>query len=136
MVPEKVKAELKRFLSAKQVEDLSQQLDTYEKRVREAVKQFDVKGREAKAKGQVQLEKFAAQVKSTSQQLEKQIKTFMGQEGKALNKGLGELFTLFRSLTAQPEKPAKKSAKAKKPRARKPRATSASRSASPQTSAH
>jgi biopolymer transport protein ExbB/TolQ len=102
MVPEKVKSELKRFLSNRQVEDLSKQLDSYEKRVREAVKHFDVKGREAKALGQERLDKFTAQVKRTSQELEKQLKSFVNQEGKVLNKGLNELFTYFRGLTQKP----------------------------------
>lgn len=102
MVPEKVKAELKRLLSNRQVEELSKQLDSYEKRVREAVKHFDVKGREAKALGQERLDKFAAQVKRTGQELEKQLKSFVNQEGKNLNKGLNELFTYFRGLTQKP----------------------------------
>ncbi len=118
MVPEKVKSELKRFLSGRQVEELSKQLDTYEKRVREAVKHFDVKGREAKALGQERLDKFAEQVKRTSQELEKQLKTFVNQESKMLNKGLNELFTYFRGLTQKPAPrktsgPAKAKVKAK-----------------------
>lgn len=117
MVTEKVKSELKRFLNTKQVEDLSKQFGTYEKRVREAVKQFDVKGREAKAKGQEQLDKFAAQVKRTSLELEKHFKSLVNQEGKVLNKGLNELFAYFKTLTAAA--PAQKKATAKKSGGRK-----------------
>ncbi len=113
MVPEKVKSELKRFLNNRQVEELSKQLDSYEKRVREAVKHFDVKGREAKALGQERLDKFAAQVKRTSQELEKQLKSFVNQEGKVLNKGLNELFIYFRSLTQKSAPVARKGSPAK-----------------------
>lgn len=122
MVPEKVKAELKRFLSSKQVEEISKQLDVYEKRVREAVRQFDVKGREAKEKGQEHLDKFAAQLKRTGHQLEKQFKAFVNTEGKALNRGLNELFTYFRGIngsaavTAKPKKTSTKKKSAKRPR--------------------
>jgi hypothetical protein len=99
MVSEKVKSELKRFLSAKQVEELSKQFEVYEKRVRQAVKQFDLKGREAKAKGQVQLDKFTSQVKRRGQELEKQFKSLVNQESKVLNQGLHDLFSYFKTLT-------------------------------------
>lgn len=127
MVPERVKSELKRFLNAKQVQELSRQLDTYEKRVREAVKQFDVKGREARKSGQEQLDKFAVQVKKTGQELERQLKTFMNQEGKTLNKGLNELFTYFKSIrqseTPKVKTAAKKVAKKAATKASKARTT-------------
>jgi hypothetical protein len=149
MVADKVKAELKRFLSPKQVEELSKQFDAYEVKVRDAVKQFDVKGRAAKAKGQEQLDKFATQVKKTGQELEKQFKTFLNQENKMLNKGLNELFAYFRTLSkAEATKPAKKAeagakqvkkaasskAKSAKPAARKVR--SAAKPADEQSASH
>jgi len=124
MVPEKVKAELRRFLNAKQVEDLSKQLDSYEKRVRQAVKQIDVRGREAKTLGKGQLDKFTKQVKRTGKQLEKQLTTLVKSEGKMLNKGLNDLFGYFRMLSKS-EKKAKSPAKspAKKRTAAKKRST-------------
>ncbi|MBY0370259.1 hypothetical protein K2X33_06200 [bacterium] len=120
MVPEKVKAELRRFLNAKQVEDLSKQLESYEKRVREAVKQIDVRGREAKALGQKKVDVFAAQVKRTGKDLEKKLSALVKTEGKALNKNLNDLFGYFRTL-AKADKKAKKPAgkrTAAKPRKR------------------
>ncbi len=125
MVPERVKSELKRFLNAKQVQELSRQLDTYEKRVREAVKQFDVKGREARTKGQEQLDKFAEQVKKTGQDLERQLKAFMSQEGKQLNKGLNELFTYFKGIrqSETPKRAVKTAAKKTVKKASKSSAT-------------
>lgn len=113
MVPEKVKAELRRFLNAKQVEDLSKQLDVYEKRVRQAVKQMDVRGREAKALGQKQLDKFTKQVKATGTQIEKQFSSLVKSEGKTLNKGLNDLFGYLRKL-AKNKAPSKAKASVKK----------------------
>ncbi len=104
MVSEKVKSELKRFLSVEQIENLSKQFGAYEKLAREVVKQFDVKGREAKARGQAKLDKFASQVKTTRTQVEKQLQSLVREERQSLNKGLNDLFTYFKTLTAASSK--------------------------------
>ncbi len=89
MVSNKIKSELKRFLTDKQVEDLSKQLSLYETKVRDAVKGFDVKSLAAKAQGKAQLEKFSSQV----------------------NQGLNELFNYFRTLANLEKKAAQKTRK-------------------------
>jgi hypothetical protein len=115
MVSEKLKEELKRFLSAKQVEGLSKQWDAYEVKVREAVKEFDIRGREAKSKGKERLDKFAAQLKRSSEEFEKHFKAFMNQEGKVLGESLTEMFAFLSSLAKSEPAKKTKSARSKRP---------------------
>jgi flavorubredoxin len=101
MFPEKMKSELKRFLTPDQIEEISKQWEKYESRLVEA-----------KQKGKQQVDRLSVQWKN-----------LVNQEGKVLKEGIAELVSYFRDLSKAEAPKKKKTAKrARKPSTRKPTA--------------
>lgn len=98
MFPEKVKSELKRFLTSEQIEEISKQWDKYENRLLDA-----------KQKGKQQVDRLSLQWKN-----------LVNQEGKVLKEGISELVAYFRDLSKAEAPKKKKAAKrTRKPASRK-----------------
>jgi hypothetical protein len=102
----KFKVDLKQWMNSPQVENLSKHLTDYEKRVKELVKELNLKSRDAREKGKVQLDRFTTQVQKTRTDVEKNVKTLLQQEGKVLNQKLNELVTYLKGLAANEKKAA------------------------------
>ncbi len=101
MFSEKVKLELKRFLTSDQIEEISKQWEKYEGRLLDA-----------KQKGKQQVDR-----------LSEQWKNLVSQEGKVLKEGIAELVAYFRDLSkAEAPKKKKTVKRARKAPARKPSA--------------
>lgn len=99
MFPEKVKSELKRFLTSEQIEEITKQWEKYENRLLDA-----------KQKGKQQVDRLSTQWKN-----------LVNQEGKVLKEGIAELVAYFKDLSkAEAPKKKKTSKRARKPATRKP----------------
>jgi hypothetical protein len=126
----KFKVDLKKLMNKPQVENLSKHLTEYDHKVKELVKELNLKSRDAREKGKVQLDRFTAQVQKTRTDVEKNVKTLLQQEGKVLNQKVNELVTYLKGLAANEKKAAaapvettkKKTAKAGTKKAGAPRA--------------
>ncbi len=112
----KLKLDLKKLAESELAQSLSRHLNSYEVRVKRLVKDFDVKSREARDKGQKQLDKFAGQLKRTRTGLEKRVSTLYHHESQRLNQGVNELFNYLKSIAKSekliaraPSSPKKKS---------------------------
>jgi uncharacterized membrane protein YgcG len=99
MVTNRIQEELKKLLHSDQIQALSQQLQTYEKKVREAVKEFDLRSRDARQKGQEKLGVFTSDLKKTRTRLESQFRIFLDKEKVNLNKGLQDLMAYLKTLS-------------------------------------
>lgn len=102
----KLKIDLKQLFTSQQVENLSKHLTTYEKRVKELVKELDLKSRDARDKSKERLAHFTSQVRKTSTDIEKNVKDLLNQEGKVLNQKVTELVTYLKSLASNEKKAA------------------------------
>ena len=63
----------------------------YEQKVQDVVKDFDLRGKEARKKGEKQLDKWMSQLKTSRTTLEKKISTLVNTEGAKLSKAFNEL---------------------------------------------
>jgi len=124
-MPQKNLAGLKNFLESKWNDSVSKQLNIYEKKVKDLVKDLDLKSRDAREKSREQLDAFTHQVKKTRTDLEKRIVTLVNQETKRLNVGLNELVSYLKSLShsEKTQAAAKAAPKAKAATKKKSRAT-------------
>lgn len=103
----KLKLDLKALANSELMGSLSKHLNTYEKKVKKLVNDFDLKSRDARHKGQLQLDKLANQFKKTRSDLEKRVTGLLHAEGQRLNQGVSELFNYLKSI-AKNEKLEKK----------------------------
>lgn len=122
----KLKLDLKKLANSELVANLSKHLTTYEKRVKGLVSEFDLKSRDARQKGQEQIDKLAGQFKRSRNELEKRVSSLLHQEGQRLNQGVNDLFNYLKSI-AKSEKLGKKSAAPTKKKASKGDASSATK---------
>ncbi len=83
------------------INQLTQQLSTYEKKVATLVKGFDLKGREARERSHQQLNKVVGQLKQTRTKVEKKITHLVNLEGKRLNKQVNKLVTYLTQVARQ-----------------------------------
>jgi hypothetical protein len=110
----KLKLDLKKLANSELALSLARHLDGYEKRVKEFVKEFDVKSRDARTKGQKQLDKFAGQLKRTRTDLEKRVATLFHEESRQLNQRVNELVNYLKRVTKSEKlKPESSSSKKK-----------------------
>ena len=86
----KLKADLKRLVDT-QVSQLTRQLNTYEKKLRGAVKDFEFKSREARDKSRTRLDQVTGQLRDARNELEKKVAQ--------LNRGAGDLLNYLKSIT-------------------------------------
>jgi hypothetical protein len=87
----KLKIDLKRLADSALANNLSKHLNEYEAKVKEMVRDFDLKSREARDKSRERLDRFLAQLKQTRGDLEKKVTDIAHVEGERLNKRVSEL---------------------------------------------
>jgi hypothetical protein len=118
----------------------TQQLNSYEIKVKNLVKDFDLKSREARKKSEERLEKFLSQVKKTRKELEKTVVDLVHDERKVLNAKIDNLLSFLHKMkkaetTTSPaakarprtQKTARKTTAAKKSSTSRTRKSSAAR---------
>ncbi len=107
--------DLKKFVGDDFTKNLKTTFTTYEKKVQELVKDLDVKGKEAKKKGEVQIDKWVKQLKRSRTDIEKRVTLLVNTEADKLSKQLGEVVKNLRGISAaevvKAAKPASKKAK-------------------------
>ena len=114
MKPSMLKLDLKAIANSELVGNLSKHLTAYEKKVKELVNDFDLKSRDARAKGQRQLDKLAGQFKKTRTELEKRVTGLLHIEGQRLNQGVSELFNYLKNIAKNEKLDMKPSSSKKK----------------------
>ena len=106
--------DLKKFVGDDFTKNLKTTFNTYEKKVQDIVKDIDVKGKEAKKKGEVQIDKWVKQLKKSRTEIEKRVSVLVNDEAKKLSKSFGEVVKNLRGISAaemSATKPAAKKAK-------------------------
>ena len=83
------------------INQLTQQVTTYEKRVAGLVKDFDLKSREARERSRKQLDKVLVQLKQTRAKVEKRVTQLVQLESKKLNKRVNELVAYVSKISRQ-----------------------------------
>ena len=81
--------------------NLSKQLGSYEGRLKDWVKQLDLKSQTARTKSRQRLNEFTVQLRKTSVQLEKRVNKIWIAEAKRLNIRLADLVVYLKSLATQ-----------------------------------
>lgn len=119
MAQRNLMVDLKGILQSEFVSGISKQLNVYEKKVKELVKDLNLRSVEAREKSRQQLDLFAEQIKKTRDEVEKKVVTVVNLETQRLNKGVTDLVSYLKTV-AKHEKTAaktvsKKSTKAKAP---------------------
>lgn len=113
---QKLTDDLKKLAKAQVVAPLTKQLNSYEKRAKELVKELDRRSREARTKSRAKFGEIVEQLKKTRGQVETRVKAFIDDETKRLNGRVTELFESLKAV-AQPRAKAKSAtASAKAPR--------------------
>lgn len=133
MVAPKLRSDLKKLAQIKSIDQLKKQLVGYEKRVLEIVRDVDLKGREARRKGEQKINQFAEQLRRQSTGIEKQVRVLVAKERERLNEGIFELVTQLRKLSGSETVPVSapvKKTTAKPPKTSKTENASGKRSAS------
>lgn len=102
-VQSRIRSDLKRWASSDFVRGLSRQFSDYEVRVKEVVRDFDLRSRDAREKSRDQIEKFAKQLKKTRAKVEGQVNTLLSTEGHKLNGRVRQVFNYLKTI-AQNEK--------------------------------
>lgn len=133
-------------------------IHVYEQKVQDVVKDLDARGKEARKKGEKQLDKWMAQLKVSRDTVEKKISTLVESERTKLTKAFNELVKNVKkaetavkaktkpaakaatkttaSATAPKKKAAKSAPKSKKPRAKVAKQTVMSLGNEPQVPMH
>lgn len=114
MLEQKLKAEIKKLSNSQVGQVLSEQLKTYEKKLKTLVDDLNVRGRDARDKSKKQLETLADQLKHSRSDLERKILTTLNKEAKRLNKNFQDLFTYIEKLTEEKSEIRTKSVKSVK----------------------
>ena len=93
-----LKVDFSKWAKHPAISQLTEQLNTYEKRVSTLVKNFDLKGREARQRSREQLDKVVGQLKETRGKVEKKVTQLVSLEGKKLNKRVNELVNYLNAM--------------------------------------
>ena len=96
-----LKVDFRKWAKHPAINQLTQQVNTYEKRVSALVKDFDLKGREARERSRKQLDKVLVQLKQTRSKVEKKVTQLIQAEGKRLNKRVNELVSYVAQMSRQ-----------------------------------
>ncbi len=99
MVAPKIRADLKKLAQIQSIDQLKRQLVGYEKRVLAMVRGVDLKGREARRKGEEKIAKLAEQLRKQSTGIEKQVRDLVVKERGRLNDGVLDLIAQLRKLS-------------------------------------
>jgi len=102
-VQSKIKSDLKRWANSDFVRNLSRHFSDYEVRVKEVVRDFDLRSRDAREKSRQQIDKIAEQIKRTRSKVEEKVSTILNSEGQRLNGRVKQVFNYIRAI-AQSEK--------------------------------
>jgi hypothetical protein len=110
-----LKVDFSKWASHPSINQLTKQITTYEKRVSTLVKDFDLKGREARERSRKKLDKVLGHLKQTRSKVEKKVTHLVTLEGKKLNKKVNELLDYVNQMSRQEDrKMAASSGRAKK----------------------
>lgn len=96
-----LKVDFSKWAKHPAINQLTQQVNAYEKRVSTLVKDFDLKGREARERSRKQLNKVLVQLKQTRAKVEKRVTQLIQTEGKRLNKRVTELMNNVAKMSRQ-----------------------------------
>lgn len=100
-----IKVDFSKWSKHPAINQLTEQLNTYEKRVSTLVKNFDLKSRDARERSRQQLDKVLGQLKQTRAKVETKVTRLVNQEGKKLNKKVNDLM-IYLNAVARKEKQA------------------------------
>jgi len=114
-------AELKRLSNAQAIKQFSKQMMDYEKRVRTLMKDFNLRGQEARKNGKVQIDEFVRQLKKNRVRVEKKVLTVINQEAKNVNKRCQKLLNNLKNLAEKEQQPRKKQTSTTKRKSASPR---------------
>lgn len=99
-----LKVDFNKWAKHPAVHQLTQQLGTYEKKLSVLVKDFDLKGREARERSRKKLDRLVVQLKYTRGKVEKRINTLVNLESKKLNKRVNELVSYLTQVARQEDR--------------------------------
>jgi len=123
-----LKVDFNKWAKHPAIDQLSQQLSTYEKKVTNLVKEFDLKGRQAKERSRKKLDKLVVQLKATRGKVEKRINHLVSAESKKLNRRVNDLVSYLTQVSRQEDREMAASAgRAKKNSKTRRKTTSAKR---------
>lgn len=94
----------------KQLQELSKNWDVYEKRVREAVRELDLRSQQARKLSEARLRDVSDHIRRTRGDVEKRVRGLLESEAKKLNVQLRKIYTYLVKV-AQEESNAKKKSK-------------------------
>ena len=112
---ELAKLDLKKLANSELVGSLTKHLTQYEGKLKKLLNEFDLKSREARSKGQKQIDKVSQQFRQTRGDLEKRVTNLLHQEGKRLNEGVNDLVNYLKSVAKSEKLVMKASATKRKP---------------------
>jgi hypothetical protein len=99
-----LKVDFSKWASHPSINQLTKQITTYEKRVSTLVKDFDLKGREARERSRKKLDKVLGHLKQTRSKVEKKVTHLVTLEGKKLNKKVNELLNYVNQISRQEDR--------------------------------
>lgn len=102
-------AQMKHF--QKLTQNWDTHFETYEKKVREAVHQLDLKSRDARKASETRLKDVSAQIQKTRGDVERRVKGLLEDEAKKLNVRLREIYSYLVKVAQKDQAAAKKAAK-------------------------
>jgi peptidoglycan hydrolase CwlO-like protein len=96
-----LKVDFSKWAKHPAISQLTQQVSTYEKRISDLVKDFDLKGREARERSRKQLNQVLGQLKHTRAKLEKKVTQLVQVEALRLNKRVTHLMAYVSKVSKQ-----------------------------------
>jgi len=96
-----LKVDFSKWAKHPAISQLTQQISSYEKRISHLVKDFDLKGREARERSRKQLNEVLGQLKRTRSKVEKKVTDLVQVEAKRLNKRVSDLMAYISKISKQ-----------------------------------
>lgn len=122
-----LKIDVSKWSNKPSIKQLTQQLTSYEQRLSALVKDFDLKGRDARIRSRQKLDQVLTQLKETRSKVEETVTSLVNAEGKKLNKKVNNLVSYLNGLARKEAMVANVSAGRAKKVGRPSRKTSAVR---------
>ncbi|MEZ4752656.1 MAG: hypothetical protein R3B54_19075 [Bdellovibrionota bacterium] len=119
-----IQKEIQKVANSKFLKEFSKQLNGYEKKVRDVVRDFNLRSQEARSKSKKQMDQFTKRLNKTRKDVEKTLKSLINEESRLLNKSFNELVSHLKELSEQEsakKAPKKKAATKKKSAPKKKR---------------
>lgn len=95
------KDELQKLANTTLGKQIGKQLESYDKRLKILVREFNITGQKAQAKSRRHLDQFARRLEATKKQVQKAVQKLLANEGAELNRAYKELRSTLKVLSAK-----------------------------------